>query len=231
MIAVWVNTFAIIAGAALGLWIRNGLSAAMNSAMMKSLGLCTVVIGVQGAIRTENIVLIIVAISVGTACGTALDADGRINRGAKRLTARFAAAEGASRMAEAMVTACLIMNVGAMVVVGSLNAGLQGDYSMLYTKSILDLVAGIMLAAVMGVGVMGAAAFTLVFQGALVLSAGWIAPLLSPSLINEMSAAGCVMIVAIGLNMLEITKIKVIDMLPGLLAAPLLTAVVPGTGP
>ena len=104
---------------------------------------------------------------MGIVIGELLDVDGHINRAAERLTSRFSGkgkGEGA-KIAQAFVTSCLIMNVGAMTIVGSLDAGLRGNFSMLYTKSLLDLISGIPMAAAMGVGVMGSALFTLVFQG------------------------------------------------------------------
>ena len=114
------------------------------------------------------------------------------------------------------------MNVGAMVIVGSLNAGLRADFAMLYTKSLLDFVSGIMFTATMGIGVMGSAAFTFFFQGGIVLLAEYVSPFLSDELIAEISSTGCLLILAIGLNMLNLTKIKVLDYLPALLVAPVL---------
>ena len=119
------------------------------------------------------------------------------------------------------MTSCLIMNVGAMTIVGSLDAGLRGNFGMLYTKSLLDLISGIPMAAAMGVGVMGSALFTLVFQGSIVLLAEYIAPYLSETLIKELVSTGSLMILAIGFNMLGLTKLKVLNYLPGLLVVPL----------
>lgn len=112
------------------------------------------------------------------------------------------------------------MNVGAMVIVGSLNAGLRADFAMLYTKSLLDFIAGIMMAAVMGIGVMGSGIFTLFFQGGIVLLAQYIAPFLSDQLVTEVSCTGSLLILALGLNMLEVTKIKVLNYLPALAVVP-----------
>jgi uncharacterized membrane protein YqgA involved in biofilm formation len=134
---------------------------------MEALGLCTVVIGIQGTIVEKNILLLLVAVVIGVFIGKLCDLDGRINRAAARITAHFAGAGEADRMANAFVTSCLIMNVGAMVIVGSLNAGLRADFAMLYTKSLLDFVSGIMFTATMGIGVMGSAVFTFSFRAVL----------------------------------------------------------------
>lgn len=223
MFAVIVNTITILIGASVGLLLRKGLPESVSDAMMKGLGLCTIFIGIQGMIEEEYILVLILSTIVGIVIGELLDVDGRINRAAERLTSRFSGkgkGEGA-KIAQAFVTSCLIMNVGAMTIVGSLDAGLRGNFSMLYTKSLLDLISGIPMAAAMGVGVMGSALFTLVFQGGIVLLAEYIAPYLSETLIKELICTGSLMILAIGFNMLGVTKLKVLNYLPGLLVVPL----------
>ena len=187
---------------------------------MQALGICTVVIGAQGAVAEPNILIMIVSAVIGVFIGEWLDLDGRINRFTERLTSRFAGGGEGARIANAFITSCLIMNVGAMVIVGSLNAGLRADFAMLYTKSLLDFIAGIMMAAVMGIGVMGSGIFTLFFQGGIVLLAQYIAPFLSDQLVTEVSCTGSLLILALGLNMLEVTKIKVLNYLPALAVVP-----------
>ncbi|MBO5993134.1 MAG: DUF554 family protein, partial [Acidaminococcaceae bacterium] len=147
MFAVIVNTITILIGSSIGLLLRKGLPESISDAMMKGLGLCTIVIGLQGTIEEENILVLILSTIIGIIIGEWLDVDGRINRGAERLTSRFAGAGDGAKIAQAFVTPCLIMNVGAMTIVGSLDAGLRGNFGMLYTKSLLDLIAGIPMAA------------------------------------------------------------------------------------
>lgn len=222
MFAVIVNTVAIVAGSLIGFSLRSGLPKGLTDALMQGLGLCTVVIGVQGAIQESNILVMIISVVVGLLIGESLDADGHVNRFTTRLMSRFARGKGdAGKLVNAFITSCLIMNVGAMVIVGSLDAGLRGEFSMLYTKSLLDFIAGIMMTAAMGIGVMGSALFTLVFQGGIVLMAELIAPFMSDYLIQEMSCTGCLIILGLGLNMLELTKLRIINYLPALAAAPL----------
>lgn len=143
-----------------------------------------------------------------------------MNRWAEKVTVACTKSGDAAGIANAFVTSCLIMNVGAMVIVGSLVAGLAEDYTMLYTKSLLDFVSGIMLSAAMGIGVMGSAVFTLIFQGGIVLLAQYIAPFCSPLLIEELSHTGSLLILAIGLNMIGLTKFKVLNYVPALLVIP-----------
>ncbi len=129
-------------------------------------------------------------------------------------------------MAEGFVTASLLFCVGAMAVTGSLDAGLRGDYATLYAKSALDFVAAILLASTLGIGVALSAAAVLLYQGAIALLAGLVAPLLSPAAINEMACAGSLIIVALGFNLLGLAKIKVADLLPAILLAPVFVMLV-----
>ncbi len=218
--AVIVNTIAIVVGTAIGLLLRRGLPEHITNSVMKALGLCTVVIGIQGTIVEQNVLLLIVATVIGVAIGEAGDVDGRINRWTERLTSRFAGKGQGAKIATAFVTSCLIMNVGAMTIVGSLDAGLTGNFNMLYTKSLLDFVAGIMMGAAMGPGVFGSAAFTLVFQGGIVLLSGVIAPFMSDTLIAELSTCGSIMILGLGLNMIEVSNFKILNYLPALIVVP-----------
>jgi uncharacterized membrane protein YqgA involved in biofilm formation len=127
----------------------------------------------------------------------------------------------------AFVTASLTVCIGAMAIVGSIQDGLTGDYSILITKSCLDLISSFMLASTLGAGVLLSAVSVLVIQGGLVLLSGLAAPLMSPEAIQEMTCAGSLMILMIGTNLLGITKIKVADFLPGILFAPLLCLLLP----
>lgn len=158
MFAVFVNTIGIILGSLAGCCFRRGISKEMNYVLMQALGLCVVVIGIQGAIKEDNILIMIISAVTGVFIGQYVDADGLVNKFTARIMSRFAKGEGdTAKLVNAFVTSCLIMNVGAMVIVGSLDAGLREDYTMLYTKSLLDTIAGVMMTAAMGIGVMGSA--------------------------------------------------------------------------
>lgn len=187
---------------------------------MRALGICTVLIGIQGAVSEKHVLLLIISVVIGVIIGEWGDWDGHVNRWAEKVTVACTKSGDAAGIANAFVTSCLIMNVGAMVIVGSLAAGMAEDYTMLYTKSLLDFVSGIMLSAAMGIGVMGSAVFTLIFQGGIVLLAQYIAPFCSPLLIEELSHTGSLLILAIGLNMIGFTKFKVLNYVPALLVIP-----------
>ncbi len=220
MFAVIVNTLAIIAGALIGLLLKKGLPKKLSEEALKCVGLCTIVIGVQGAVAEQNILILIVSAVLGLVIGQSLHCEDHVNGFCERLLGKITKGGNGARFAQAFVTSCLIMNVGAMVIVGSLDAGLRANYTMLYTKSLLDFISGIMLTATMGAGVFGSALFTLVFQGAIVLCAQYIAPYISDELIEHLCSVGSLLILALGLNMVGLTKFKVIDYLPALAAVP-----------
>lgn len=220
MFAVIVNTLAIAIASLIGLCLRRGMTKNITDAVMQALGICTVLIGIQGAVSEKHVLLLIISVVIGVIIGEWGDWDGHVNRWAEKVTVACTKSGDAAGIANAFVTSCLIMNVGAMVIVGSLAAGLAEDYTMLYTKSLLDFVSGIMLSAAMGIGVMGSAAFTLIFQGGIVLLAQYIAPFCSPLLIEELSHTGSLLILAVGLNMIGLTKFKVLNYVPALLVIP-----------
>nr|WP_308667335.1 DUF554 domain-containing protein [uncultured Allisonella sp.] len=220
MFAVIVNTLAIAIASLIGLCLRRGMTKNITDAVMQALGICTVLIGIQGAVSEKHVLLLIISVVIGVIIGEWGDWDGHVNRWAEKVTVACTKSGDAAGIANAFVTSCLIMNVGAMVIVGSLAAGLAEDYTMLYTKSLLDFVSGIMLSAAMGIGVMGSAVFTLIFQGGIVLLAQYIAPFCSPLLIEELSHTGSLLILAIGLNMIGLTKFKVLNYVPALLVIP-----------
>lgn len=222
MIGVMVNVLTVLVGSVVGLLLKRGIPERVTEALMTGIGLCTVFIGVSGALEGENTLVLILSMAIGTVIGTLLDIDKQLNRLANYVEQRFKQENGKITLAEGFVTASLLFCVGAMTIVGSLQAGLTGDCEMLYTKATLDLISSCVLAASLGVGVLLADFFVLGFQGALVLLAQFIAPFLTDYAIAEMTCAGSVLIIALGLNLIGVTKIKVANYLPVILIPPIL---------
>ena len=166
--------------------------------------------------KGQNTLILILSVVIGTAIGTLLKLDDRLSRLGSLLETKFKKNDGGASIAEGFVTSSLVFCVGAMTIVGSLNAGLYGDNKMLYTKSLLDLVSSCIFASTLGFGVTLSALFVLVFQGLLVLLAGFAAPLFSDVLIAEMTCAGSILIMGIGLNLIGCAKVKVMNMLPAM---------------
>lgn len=222
MLGVIVNVGTVLLGSLVGLFLKRGIPEKVTEALMIGIGLCTVFIGISGALQGENTLVLILSMAIGTVIGTLLDIDRQLNRLATYVENRFKQKDGQVTVAEGFVTASLLFCVGAMTIVGSLQAGLTGDCEMLYTKATLDLISSCVLSASLGIGVLLADIFVLVFQGGLVLLAGFIAPFLTDYAIGEMTCAGSVLIIALGLNLIGVTKIKVANYLPVILIPPFL---------
>ena len=218
MIGTLINCIAIIIGAAAGLLVRRGMNESISKTVMQGVGLSVILIGLTGAIKTSNTLLVILSMVIGGVIGSLIDIDARMNQlGAWAQNKLTKGDDENNTFAKGFVTASLIFCVGAMAVVGSLDSGIRGDHSTLIAKAALDGVTSIILASSLGIGVMLSAVPVLVYQGAIALLGTAIAPLLSDLVVTEMSAVGGLLIMAIGINMLLETEIKVANLLPAIL--------------
>lgn len=223
MIGVFVNTFTVLLGSAIGLLLKKGIPERVSKAVMVAIGFCTVYIGIDGALSGGNAIILIVSMVLGTIIGTLLDIDGKINHVGLFFERKMKRDGDKTPIAEGFMTGSLLFCVGAMTIVGTLNSGLSGDHTLIFTKSVLDLISSCMLASTLGIGVMFAALFVFVFQGALVVTAGLLQSVLTDAaLINEITCAGSVIIIGLGFNILGISKFKVADMLPAIVLVPLI---------
>ena len=213
-----VNTCTVIAGSLIGMLLGNILPERLRDTVMKGLGLCTVFIGVTGMFGSENALITIISIAVGAVIGELCDLDGHLTRFANWLERRFKkGGSGKATIAEGFITASLVFCVGAMTIVGSLNSGLTGDHQMLYTNSTLDFVSSMIFASSLGFGVLLAAGAVFVIQGSIACLASFVAPLLQHgNTITEMVVVGSVLIVGLGLNLLGVTKLKVMNYVPAI---------------
>lgn len=221
MLGVIVNMLAAIVGGTLGTLFKKGIPEKITNSIMIAVGMCVVYIGIDGALKGENTLVLIISMLLGTAIGSLIDIDDKINRLGKWVENKFNKGEKKVSIAEGFVTATLLFCVGSMTVVGSLNAGLLGDNQMLYTKSLLDLISGTMIAASCGIGVIFSAIPILIFQGGIVLLAELLSGVLTTPAINEMTCVGSVIIIALGLNLVGISKFKVANFMPAIVLAPL----------
>ncbi len=218
-----VNVGTVLLGSTLGLLAGKGLPAAMSRALMTALGFCTVYIGITGCMGAANTLVVVVALVLGAALGYLLDPDQAVNRLGEAVERRFQQGGARSPVAKALVTSSLVFCVGAMTVVGSLNSGLTGDHTMLYTKACLDLVSSAVFASTLGFGVLLSAGVVLVLQGGIALLAGVIAPLLAEAVVADITAVGSILIVGLGLNLLEVSQFKIMNYVPAVFLPMLLT--------
>lgn len=219
---VLVNTVTVLIGSGVGLLFKKGIPERLSKAVMTAIGLCTIAIGVSGVIKGQNQLVMILSLVLGTIVGTLIDIDKRLESLGNKLSKKTKSQE--ATFSQGFVTASLLFCVGAMTIVGSMNAGISGDNQMLYTKSVLDLISSSMLATSLGIGVMCASSFVFLFQGILVALSMLLGSFLSDFAVAELISAGSVMIIALGLNLIGVTKIKVANLLPGLIFVPFICA-------
>ncbi len=224
---VFVNTITVIIGGSLGLLLKKGIPEKLTEVIMSTIGLCTIAIGITGIMKGQNQLVMVISMVLGVVVGSIIDIDGRINSIGEKLNAKFNKGKSGPSITEGFVSASLLFCVGAMTVVGSINAGISADNQMLYTKSLLDFISSTMLGASLGIGVVFSSAFVFVFQGLFVVIAMFAGSFLSEFAIAELICEGSIMIMAIGLNMMGLTKIKVANLMPALIFAPLICMVIP----
>lgn len=229
-----INALAILAGSAAGLllkWLASRFSSVLPSEagqlghrlqniIMQGVALCVLYIGISGSLKGNNTLVAILSMVLGAIIGETLDLDRRMQQlgdWVQKKTQKFAGNSGSS-VSEGFVTASLLFCVGAMAIVGSLENGLTGNYDTLKAKSLLDGISAVVFASSLGIGVAFSSVAILIYQGLISLSASFIAPYLGgDAVIAEMTCVGSLLIAALSLNMLGITKIKVMNLVPACL--------------
>ena len=222
MLGTVINALAIIAGSLLGLIFRGGIPARYSRTIMQAMGLVVILIGLQAAIKTDAILMVIISLGLGSLIGEAMRIDDHLERLGQFLEVRFA--KSGDGFAKGFVTASLIFCVGAMAIVGALESGLSNNHQTLFANSTIDGITSIVFASTLGLGVMFSAVSVFVYQGIITVSAAYVRPFLVPEVVSQMSAVGGMLIVAIGISILEIKKLKLGNMLPSIFI-PLIYAV------
>ncbi len=216
MIATVINVILVVVGSLIGLVFKNKINENFSKAIVTGLALCVLVIGIQSAIQTQNMTLVIISIVIGIALGEALDIEGKLYGIGDKLKNKFGDKDDSSTFSEGFLSASLLFCIGSMAIMGSMEAGINKDYSILISKSIIDGVTAISLAAALGIGVLFSIIIVFLYQGAITIIATFAGNFMSDIMINEMSAVGGVLIIALAVNMLGIKKIRVGNMLPAI---------------
>lgn len=218
LLGTLTNSLSIIIGSLVGLLLRRNLPGKYADSMMVGINLAVVLIGISLALETEDFLILILSLGVGCGLGEFLSIQERLERFGKWLQKKFSGA--GDDLSRGFIAASLVFCVGSMAVIGSLESGLAGDHQILFAKSVLDGIASVFFVCSFGTGVLFSSLSVLVYQGTLTLGASLIKPFLTEAVIQQMSAAGGLLIVALGLNMLEIRRIKVANMLPAIFMPP-----------
>lgn len=235
MTGTLLNVATVVLGAGIGTLLGHRLPDRIRSTAMQALGLVVLFIGVQTTLKTQHVLILLASLVLGGIVGASLRIEDSLERLGKWLDRRVGGSSdpGAAeqrpgrdgpRLSTAFVTSSLVFCVGPMTILGSIQDGLTGDFSMLAVKSLLDFFAAIAFASTLGPGVYFSALTVLVYQGGLTLSAALARAVLTEPMVAEMTAAGGLLILGIGLRLLEIRRLAVADLLPALVVAPALTA-------
>ena len=228
-----VNSLAVLAGASVGMlltWLAGHFSTLLPSGsaalgqrlqtiIMQGVALCVMYLGISGCLKGSNALIAILSMVIGALIGELLDLDQKMrNLGdwVQKKTERLVKEGGKASISEGFVTASLLFCVGAMAIVGSLQDGLTGDHSTLFAKSLLDGISSIVFGASLGLGVAFSAVAVFLYQGIIAMAASFLSPFLGDAVIAEMTCVGSLLIVALSFNMLGLTKIKVMNLVPGI---------------
>lgn len=218
-----VNAAAIIVGSLLGILLTR-IPESIRKTVMQGIGLAVVVLGLKMALGTENILLVIVSIVVGAILGEWINIDHGLNQTGKWLEKKVGGDKQGS-IATGFVTATLVYCIGAMGVLGAMDSGLRNNHDILYTKALIDGFSAIIFTSTLGIGVLFSAIPVFLYQGVIALLSTQIYNLVSEKMLDaillEVTAVGGLMIIAIGINILELKKIQVANMLPALVVAAL----------
>ena len=210
MLATIVNAATILLGSLIGLKLKSNIKENYKNLIMDGLGLTVIVIGLSSSIKTKMPTLIIVSLFIGAIIGENLKLDEKLKNLSLFVEKKF---DSDNNFAQAFMVSSLVYVVGAMAIVGSIEAGLSNNYTTLYAKSVLDGISSIIFASTLGIGVMFSIIPVIIYQGSITLLASFFAKYFTTSLINEVSAVGGVLIIAIALNLLVVKRVKVANLL------------------
>ena len=213
-----VNAIAILLGGGIGLLFKGRISKNITDSIIRVIGLCACIIGVEGAIKGDPL-LLVVSLALGAFIGELFYIEDGLNKLGQWLQKIMSRKEEDSVFSEGFVTATLLFCVGAMAIIGSLESGLGSGRSVIFTKSIMDGISAMVLASTLGFGVLFSAVPILIYQGSIEFFAGYLQSVVTKSLITQVTAVGYVMVLGIGFNMALNAKIKIANLLPGLLIA------------
>jgi uncharacterized protein len=220
-----INVVAVMVGGGIGTLVGAKLPETMRQTAMHAIGIVTLLVGVSNFLEFDNPLVPLVSVVAGLVVGELLGIESGLGRLGDYLERRFS--KGESPVSRAFVTTSLLFCVGPLTVIGSLQDGLSGDYSLLALKSALDFIAALTFASVLGWGVLLSAGTVLVVQGSLTIGAGFLDTVVTETMISATTATGGVLIFGLGLGLLDLKDVRVANMLPALLFAPLIVALTP----
>ncbi len=212
-----INIATVLLGSLIGILFRSKLPERFIKIVFQGIGLFTLVLGVSMALKSSHLLVMVFSLIIGGILGEMLRLETRVENIANQLKNKFKL--GSERFSEGMVTAFLLYCMGSMTILGAIEEGLGNGFDLLLTKSIMDGFASIALASAFGTGVAFSVVPLFIYQGGLTVLTAFLGDYFSDVITNDMTAVGGVLLVGLGINILEIKKIKVLNLLPAILAA------------
>jgi len=217
MIATIINAAAVVVGSLIGLLLNRRIGDRLREVVYVGIGIISLVIGFSMALEMQRVLYLALSIVIGGVLGTWWGVENGVLRLGELLRRRFQRRGSGGEFAYGFLSASVLFCVGAMTIVGSFQAGVDGNYELILTKSVMDGTMAILMTAAMGIGVAFSAILILVYQGGLTLLAGWMRPFVSELMLSEITAVGGALVVMIGINLLDLKRIKTADFVPALL--------------
>ncbi len=214
MIGVIVNAVTSSLAAVIGVGLKNRISERFTTPVLWVIALGLAAMGIQGAVQSQNMLLVLASMIIGTVLGTAIGIEDRMNQFGEFLKMHLSRGDD-SKSVKGFVTLSMMETIGAMAIIGPIQAAL-GSNDLLYFKSAIDAVSSFIFGALYGLGVVPVGIVLFVYETIFYVLATFLLPLMTPDVVRELNAVGCLMILAIALNMLQLTKFKVADFLPAL---------------
>lgn len=223
---VIINGAIIVICGILGLRLAGGIPDQIHQRVMQGIALCVLAIGIDGALGGQETIVLILSMVFGAMIGEWIDIDAWIKGGIQKLEQKYARGNGQQDLGPGFVAGVMIFCIGSMSILGSLEAGLTGSNTTLYTKSILDGITAILLGSSFGAGVILSAIPVILMEGAIVLLAGVLAPVLSDAVVHEIIAVGSLLLVGLAFNMLNLSDLKIMNYTPAMLLPPFFMALI-----
>ena len=220
MIGTLVNTVAVLVGGTIGLLLKKNMPERVTSIYFQAVGLFTLAIGISMAVKMDHFLIVVGSLAIGSLLGEWMNLEAGAERMSEYLKKSFRI--GSDKFSEGLITAFLLFCIGSMTILGTIQEGTGGSSDLLFTKSLMDFFSAMLLASAFGLGVIVSAIPLLIFQGLLTLLAMYASSFFTPAIIQGLTSVGGILLIGLGINILEIKKLRIMNMLPALLVVVLL---------
>ena len=220
MIGTLVNTAAVLVGGTIGLLLKKNMPERVTSIYFQAVGLFTLAIGISMAVKMDQILIVVGSLAIGSLLGEWMNLEVGAERMSETLKKRFRI--GSDKFSEGLITAFLLFCIGSMTILGTIQEGTGGSSDLLFTKSLMDFFSAMLLASAFGLGVIVSAIPLLIFQAALTLLAMYAGTFFTPVIVQGLTSVGGILLIGLGINILEIKKLRIMNMLPALVVVVLL---------